>query len=430
MRKKKYQLTILLTCLALFSLKLPLEVENVTSYPVNTYPTNGWPTATLEEVGIYTSRVEQMYQYIVGHEELGIESIAIVKNGYLCYEKEFEFYNYSTIHNTITKSVTSTLIGIANSTGMITDLDEPVVEIFTNRTIQNLDAKKEAITIRHLLAMRSGLEWNELDVAYFTQIIPFNDFTMRTNTTNGYPGTWIDYYNPENDFPRQINTSDWIQYVLDKPMVADPGTEFYYNTGVTHLLSAILREKTGMNPEAFAKQYLFDPLNITDYHWWKDPSGLSIGGAGLWLTPHDMLKIGYLYLNNGNWNNTQIIPETWIQESSQDHSPEFHTEYGYGYQWWINKPRKYYFALGLGGQTILVLPDKELVVAITAWESVEDIILTSVINTYILKLMDPPTPTTTTTTTTTTAASINSLSILLGMITFSTYSLRRRRRKK
>jgi CubicO group peptidase (beta-lactamase class C family) len=146
-----------------------------------------------------------------------------------------------------------------------------------------------------------------------------------------------------------------------------------------------------------------------------------------------MLKFGYLYLNNGVWNSTQIIPESWIQESNQNHNPDLGVAgYSYGYQWWLDISKEYDFALGLGGQMILVKPDLDAVVAITSWESVEGAVLTSVVNGFILKALngeDPfiP-PTTTTTTTTTTAASINTLSIILGMLVFSSYSLRKKRK--
>jgi CubicO group peptidase (beta-lactamase class C family) len=399
------------------------------------YPSNGWMTTTPQEVGVSSAQLDKMNQYIADHSELGIDSISIVKNGFLCYEKYYEYYNHSNLHNTfsVAKSVISALIGIANSTGLIDNLDEPVVEIFANRTIQNLDTRKEAMTIRHLLQMRSGLGMNDLDVDYWSELIPYNNFAYRTNTSNAYPGTWLNFFNPENDFVRLINSSDWIQFALDKPMAADPGTEFVYSDSVTHLLSAIIREKTGMIPETFAKQYLFDPLNITEYLWWKDPSGLNFGGGALWLTPNDMLKFGYLYLNNGVWNSTQIIPESWIQESNQNHNPDLGVAgYSYGYQWWLDISKEYDFALGLGGQMILVKPDLDAVVAITSWESVEGAVLTSVVNGFILKALngeDPfiP-PTTTTTTTTTTAASINTLSIILGMLVFSSYSLRKKRK--
>ena len=410
MIKPNKQVIFVLAQLVILSFVIPIDTDLVKSNPVTIDLTQGWPTATPEEVGMSSAQLEQMYQYIIDHEELGIDSISILKNGFLCYDKDFEYYNYSDIHNTfsVTKSFTSTLIGIANYSGMITNLDEPVVEIFSDRTIQNLDSRKEAMTIRHLLEMRSGLEWNELDEPMYVNEISYNNYSFHSNVTNAYPGTWLRYFNLENDFPRQLNSSDWVQYVLDKPMVAEPGTEWEYNTGVTHLLSAIFTNKTGMSLETYAKQYLFDPMNISNYIWWKDPtsqSELSVGGGGLWLQPEDMLKFGYLYLNNGTWNNSQIIPELWIYESTKDYSPAL-GNLGYGYQWWIDNGKEYYFALGHRGQIILVQPDHDLVVVITACGN-EDTILASIVNIFIFSALLPEetsTSTTTTTTTTTTPA--------------------------
>jgi CubicO group peptidase (beta-lactamase class C family) len=405
--KPNKQVIIILVQLVILSFVIPIDTELVKSNPVTIYSTQGWPTATPEEVGMSSTRLEQMYQHIIDHEELGVDSVSILKNGFLCYDKYFDYYNYSNIHNmfSVTKSFTSTLIGIANYSGMITNLDESVLEIFSNRTIENLDSRKEAMTIRHLLEMRSGLEWNELDEPVYREgkEISYNNYTFHTNVTDAYPGTWLGHFNPVNDFPRQLNSTDWIQYVLDKPMVAEPGTEWYYNTGVSHLLSAIFTEKTGKSLEAFAKEHLFDPMNFSDYTWWKDPydpSELNVGGGGLWLQPEDMLKYGYLYLNNGTWNNSQIIPELWIYESTKDYSPAL-GNLGYGYQWWIDTAKDYYFALGHRGQIILVQPENDLVVVITACGN-EDTILASIVNVFIFSALLPKDTSTSTTTTTTT----------------------------
>ncbi len=371
------------------------------SYVNNCYPTNGWLRADPEDLGMNSTELDRMYQAIIS-QNVGIDSIQIVRYGYLCYEEYFEYYNSTNIHNThsITKSVISALIGIANATGMITNLDEPVVEIFSNRTIQNQDARKEAMTIRHLLEMRSGLDVNDLSVSYTTTSIPFNDFTFRTNTSNVMPGTWVKYLNPVNDFTRLITSDDWIQFALDKPMESDPGTKFAYSDCITHLLSAIIREKTGMNTENFAKQYLFDPLNITEYLWWEDPSGLSMGADGLWLTPHDMLKIGYLYLNLGKWNDAQIIPSDWVIKSTQDYSPE--SGFDYGYQWWLDSSNDYYYADGWGGQHIIIKPDKDLVVVFTAWDPTSIMLFNAFILDAVVADVSVTCPTTTPTTTSTT----------------------------
>lgn len=429
MRRRNSISIIVLLYLFLFVFKLPIEVEHVESYPVTVYPTNGWPTATPEEVGMNSTQLEKTTQFIVDHEELGIDSVSVVKDGYLCYEQYFEYYDHSNLHliHSATKSVISALIGIANSTGMIPDLDEPVVEIFSSRTIQNLDSRKEAMTIMHLLEMKSGLEVNDFSVPYFSENIAHSDFTFRTNTTNVFPGTWVNYLFADNDFTRLMVSSDWTQFALDKPMAVEPGTEWRYSDCITHLLSAIIREKTGMNTEAFARQYLFDPLNITDYLWWEDPSGLSLGADGLWLHPNDMLKFGYLYLNDGKWNDVQIIPSKWVATSTKDHSGRGI----YGYQWWIDGTRNYYYASGLGGQLIFVKPDINLVVTFTAWEGGEWITPDIVFTSFILKALiekDTSTPVTTTTTTPSSTTSFDSISIALGMIILLSYSLRKKRK--
>jgi CubicO group peptidase (beta-lactamase class C family) len=427
MRRRDYISIIILTYLFLFAFKLPIDVVHVKSSPVTTYPTNGWMTATPEEVGMNSTQLAKTTQFIIDHEELGIDSVSVVKDGYICYEQYFEYYNYANLHliHSTTKSVISALIGIANSTGMISNLDEPVVEIFSNRTIQNLDVRKEAMTIRHLLEMKSGLEVNDFSVPYFSGTISHSDFAFRTNTTNVFPGTWINFLYPENDFTRLMVSSDWTQFALDKPMATEPGTQWSYSDCITHLLSAIVREKTGMNTEAFARQYLFDPLNIKDYLWWVDPSGLSLGADGLWLHPNDMLKFGYLYLNNGEWNDAQIIPSKWVETSTKDHSGWGN----YGYQWWIDGARNYYYASGLGGQLIFVKPDDDLVVAFTAWEGGEGLTPDIVFTSFILKALiekDSSTPVTTTTPSSTT--SIYSVSIALGMIVLLSYSLQQKRK--
>jgi hypothetical protein len=351
-----------------------------------------------EDLGFDTDRLDQMYEAII-EQNIGIDSIQIVRYGYLCYDKCFEFYNYSDIHNTfsITKSILNILIGIAHSKGFIPDLDEPVFDIFSDRTIQNVDSRKQAITIRHLLKMQSGFSWNELSTPYFTTEIDENDYTFHVNTSNAYPGTWLEYYNPANDLCKLLASSDWVQFILDKPMSLDPGTEFNYNTAVSHLLSAILQNKTELDPEGFANQYLFNPLNISDYLWWQDPMGLNFGGGGLWLRPYDMLKIGYLYLNDGKWNDLQIVPKKWVLDSIKSYTSFVDGIYGYGYQWWINNENEYYYADGLKGQHIIVNPDKALIVVFTAWDSSSINLCNIYILDSIITDVSVPEPTTTVT---------------------------------
>ncbi|MHA2109242.1 MAG: serine hydrolase domain-containing protein [Candidatus Hodarchaeales archaeon] len=319
------------------------------------FPNGKWRTSTPEEQKMNSNLLNAMHTKIL-NEALGVDSILVIRNGYLVYEDYFDYYNYSNLHNlqSVTKSIIGLLIGIANATGFIPDLDQLVLEIFPNRTFENVDTRKQALTIRHLLKMQMGIDWILESYGF---IDPF-DYALHMNMTDEKLENWP--VDPNNDFIPMINSDDWVQYILNKPLMIDPGTVFKYNDGASHLLSAIIQKKAGINTVAFAKQYLFNPLNITDYHWWNDSQGIAVGSHGLWLHPLDMAKIGYLCLNNGIWNDTQVVPESWIQESINP-SPNN----GYGYQWVIDTKFNFYKASGLGSQFIVVRPEKSLVVVMT-----------------------------------------------------------------
>ncbi|MFX0013184.1 MAG: serine hydrolase domain-containing protein [Promethearchaeota archaeon] len=358
-----------------------------------------------------------------------IDSISIIRNGYIVYDRFYSYYNYSDMHilNSITKSVTSILIGIANHSGFITNLDEPIVNIFSNRTFANMNAKKEAITIQDLLEMRSGLEWNTPGLFSEYPVRP-QDYEFHSNHTNSFEYWSLNF---ADDDAKLITSDDWVQFVLDKPMEDSPGLVFKYNTGVSHLLQVIIKIKTGMDPQTFAEDYLFTPLNITNYHWWKDPQGVIAGGHGLWLHPYDIAKFGYLYLHNGSWGGQTIVPEDWVHQSV---TPPAGT--GYGFQWWINTKAEYYRGLGIGGQILLVQPKTNLVVVITStnylggWSDYS--LQFTLIDKHIIPAVVTINPTTTTTpgttstTTTIEPTSTNGISILLVFIIFVSLVIKKR----
>jgi CubicO group peptidase (beta-lactamase class C family) len=179
--------------------------------------------------------------------------------------------------------------------------------------------------------MRTGLDWQEGDPAY-------RDL----------------YVSP-----------DWVKFMLDKPLVAEPGRVFNYCSGCSHVLSAVVQETTGTNPRDFADQFLFKPLGITDYRWDANGAGTPIGGWGLQLTPRDMAKLGYLYLRKGQWEGQQIVSAEWVENATRTHT-ETDNELGYGYQWWTYPTLSAYTALGRGGQTVFVVPELDLIVVTTA----------------------------------------------------------------
>jgi CubicO group peptidase (beta-lactamase class C family) len=326
-----------------------------------------------EEYGIDFSILNEMFDAIL-KINMGIDSIHIIKNETLVYEKFFEYYDYSNLHSLhyATKGITVTLVGIANASGYITDLDQPILEIFADRTIKNNDSRKQAITIRHLLKMQTGLLWRE-DANYH----PINktDYEFLTDKTSLIYENLVS--DPEVDTIRITKNPDWIQYILDKPVVYTPGTQVDHSSAASFLLSAIIQKKTGMKTEEFAQKYLFKLLNITNYYWRADPQGINIGGYGLWLHPIDMVKIGQLYLNKGTWNRTLVVPKEWILESTQLSS------YECGYHWMRRQDWGGYYVRGYGGQIIFIRPDLNLVVVITSSEY-HNFASTTLLKRYIL----------------------------------------------
>ncbi len=372
-KRKRYGIVYLLL---IFLINLPLSPILSIDY----FPTNGWRVSIPEAQGIDSTTLDLIYTTIIKND-IGIDSILIIRNGYLVYEKYFEYYNYSHLHHLqcVTKAITSILIGIANTSGLIPNLDQPVLEIFTNRTFANVGAKKQAITIRHLLKSQMGIEWSLSSLGPVDK----HDYPLLSNMSADRMEN-LPWEYPYGDEPGpMVNSDDWVQYILDKPMERDPGTQWDYNSGASHLLSVILQNKTGMNTVDYADKYLFTPLNITDYHWWNDSAGITMGCYGLWLQSIDMAKIGYLYLNNGTWNGTPIVPKEWVEISTV--GDEVTKEYGY--QWWIKPSEDYYYAQGLGGQYIIVMPDKRLVVVITASEFNQEFSPMGIVTGFVLDLI-------------------------------------------
>jgi CubicO group peptidase (beta-lactamase class C family) len=170
-----------------------------------------------------------------------------------------------------------------------------------------------------------------------------------------------------DDTYRQMYASsrDWVQFVLDLPMKADPGRRFNYSSGNSHILSAIIQAKSGMKASEFAQAHLFGPLGIHGWFWEQDPAGMAIGGWGLRLPPREMAKLGYLYLHNGMWDGKQIVPASWVRSSTEKHIAT-DGAWDYGYQWWVDPRVPMYAALGRFGQSIFVVPRLDMVAVFTA----------------------------------------------------------------
>jgi CubicO group peptidase (beta-lactamase class C family) len=273
----------------------------------------------------------------------GALSIIVARDGEIVAEEFTNYNNYGpdSIKNvmSVTKSFTALLIGLAIDKGYIESINDQISKYLTG-IVTFPDTVKANITIEQLLKMSFGHSWN---------------------------GT-----SPSSLYNSWINSADQLQYILDLPLVSPPGTVFNYSDGASHLLSVIITRATGQNTVDFAKENLFDPLEITKFEWTKDHEGYPIGAAGLQIKPRDMIKFGNLILNRGKYNGIQVVPESWIDTTtttkiSTNNNIPFGPEYGY--QIWIGSANghKHIFAMGWGGQFIFIVPDYNLVVSATCW---------------------------------------------------------------
>ena len=296
------------------------------------WPTEGWRTSTPEEQALDSKQLERMFDAI-DDQRLRVHSALVIRNGYIVAETYYPPFNQDTKHPlySVTKSFISALVGIAIEQGYINGVEGRVVDFFPEREFANLDGRKAAMTLEHLLTMTSGLDWVE---------------GMRV-------------------YQEMAQSRDWVKYVLDKPMAAEPGSQFNYCSGCSHVMSAIIHETTGMGTLDFAQSRLFEPLGISSVHWNLDSSGIPIGGWGLELTPRDMAKFGHLYLNHGVWDGQQVVPAEWVTASLTDRI-KAGDELTYGYQWWLYPSSGHFAAVGLAAQLIYVSPELDIVVVFTA----------------------------------------------------------------
>jgi len=311
---------------------------------------DGWVTASLDAVDVDSEMISLLTDRLANGEYGGVRSLVIVKDGFLVHEAYFDGSSRSDLQEiySITKSISSALVGIAIDKGLIAGVDEPIVTFFPEYTGFFSDGQKRCITIEHVLTHSSGLDWDE-------QTYPYED--------------------PRNsEFDMYYEAEDWVTYVLGMPMRDEPGTTYEYNTGAVHLLSAILETATGLAADEFADAHLFGPLKITDYGWRVDPMGYPRTGAthgGLLMETRDVAKFGQLYLNGGEWQGGQLVSSTWVKNSLDPRIATPSDTGGMGYLWFLNtfqfrgQSVDTFAARGAGGQTLLVTPSLDLVVAIT-----------------------------------------------------------------
>ncbi len=308
------------------------------------WPTKEWRICQPEEVGIRSDRLLEVFKY-AANPRINTQGLVIIRKGYIVGEAYFGDFTRDSRHESfsIAKSFTSALIGIAIEKGFLKGVEEKVSKFYPEWQKPETQEAKKRVTIRHLLTMTSGLEWNEED-----------------------------YYKDrsQNDVYKMIESSeDYLQYVLEKPVTYEPGSRWYYSSGDSMLLSGVIEKSTKMDVFEFASRYLFKPLGLENIIWLKDPANHTITAWGIQATLREFAKFGYLYLKKGKWQNKQIIPEKWIEESLSPVSEKINH---YGYQWWLlpalkgyensNIPRGTFLAWGIYTQQIFVIPEKDLVI--------------------------------------------------------------------
>jgi CubicO group peptidase (beta-lactamase class C family) len=373
---KKTLLRALLLVLCTISL---VACPRTDTYQVPEQTDDGWQTTSLDQVGLDQEKLDEAVARIDDGTYENIHAVLIVKDGQLVFEKYFTGYTWNyddeqfrgeriafdadTTHNlaSVTKSFTSALIGVAIDQGFISGVDEKVFAFFPAYAYLS-DERKSEITLKDLLTMSSGLDWNEGEY-------PLSD--MR------------------NDLIQLFIVPDPVEYVLAKPVVHAPGTHWYYNGGGTNVLGEVIRQTTGLRMDDFASEHLFAPLGITDYEWDHINPDVIHASGNLRLRPRDMAKFGYLFLNGGLWDDKRIISKRWIEESTQEHV-SFSQGGGYGYQWWL---RTYdsesgsvdaFYAAGWGGQKIIVFPSLDMVVVFTGGNYVSQDPTDEIVSRFIL----------------------------------------------
>ncbi|MFC1550797.1 serine hydrolase domain-containing protein [Candidatus Neomarinimicrobiota bacterium] len=307
---------------------------------------DGWPVSSLEEQGMDAELLGEVSWEIRNGDFEEVHGLLIIKNGYLVFEEYYwEGHNNDFIHNlnSATKSIASAAIGIAVNQGLIIDIHQKIIDFFPEYAdLLNLDPQKRNMELWHLLTMTAGFEW--IDGVGFE---------------------------PTSDNYAMRHSDNAVRFVLEKPIDTEPGSEFFYNGGVTMLLDGIIRNLSGLSTDEFAQEFLFEPLGITNYQWNLLNEGHTDVDGGLKLRARDLAKVGKLYLNKGIWDDKRIVTEEWITSSITPWI-QVDEQYHYGFQWWLESlvdvfgddsaKNDVYLASGFGGQKLYVIPNLDIVV--------------------------------------------------------------------
>lgn len=302
------------------------------------WPQAQWARSTPEAQGMDARAVAELVRF---GQDNGMDSLVLTRHGHLVAEAYYAPFKPGMRHrlNSATKAVVGALTGMALAQGKLPGTEQAVLPLLPEQPLAHASERKSSLTLQHLLDMTSGLAWTEP----MTEEIPRSVIAM-------------------------TRSPNWVQYVLDQPLAREPGEAFHYNSGSSHLLAAVLAQAVGQPLQTYAAQQLFGPLGIEDVKWLRDPQGRNLGGWGLYLQTPDMAKLGYLYLNRGQWDGRQLLPAAWVDRVFQASLPmrlSPNTDWRYADQWWSLPARDAFMAVGLFRQIILVMPKTGVVAAMT-----------------------------------------------------------------
>lgn len=378
---------VLLTVISCLILSCPLRAQTGDGHAVvsasTLWPTRGWAKDQPGNVGLDEKVLGALDRDLAGGKYSLVDSFAVYRCGKIVFDRKYDHdygqiyekeaktrgplnphltgpYNYfdpawhpyyhgTDLHSmqSVSKTVSSIIMGIAITRGDFkASLDTPLLKYFEEAKVKNVDERKRRITLRHVLTMTTGLDWNE-EVAYD---------------------------DPKNDSSLMEAADDWVQYVIDRPMAQEPGKVFNYSSGVSELLAYVFEKETGQDIEKYGAKYLFAPLGI-EYFWKRTPLGVVDTEGGLFLKNADLAKIGYLYLHDGVWEDKPIVSKDWVHQSL---NPFIDAEegYKYGFKWWLlprtDRQGYVWMARGFGGQRLMVFPGEDMIAAFTGWEILKD----------------------------------------------------------
>ena len=317
--------------------------EDLIAVDYTPLPGDDWEVSTPEEQGLDPMLVGEMYLNAADLDT--IYSLLVIKNGYLIAE---DYFNEGSADQkdrlqSVTKSFTSALVGIALEQGCLSSVDQKMLDFFPEVASKITDPRKEQIVLRDLLEMRAGYPSEEDDPALWDGLL-------------------------SGHYPPLIEAF---------PLISDPGTRFHYSNLTSNWLGIIVDRACGMNLKTYAEEHLFLPLEVKAGEWGQDAEGHNNGCGDLHLTPRDAAKFGLLYLNEGVYKGNQVIPADWVHDSLQTYSVNeafvnkigHFRDIGYGYQWWSATTGEHHvnFAWGHGGQLIVLVDEFDMVIVTTSY---------------------------------------------------------------